>query len=214
MITTGPTYEKIDPVRFIGNFSSGKMGFSIAEKLAEEGAQVILISGPSACQSTHPNIHRINVVSAQEMYDTSLEHFPNCDGAIMTAAVADFTPLNPLDAKVKREKSNYTIELTPTQDIASSLGKVKTPNQFLIGFALETNDEEQNAHLKLEKKNLDFIVLNSLNDAGAGFQHDTNKISIITRDGQVKKYDLKPKTQVAEDIVNELINNQNILENN
>lgn len=210
MITTGPTCEKIDPVRFIGNFSSGKMGFSIAEKLAEEGAQVTLISGPSACQTNHLNIQRINVVSAKEMYDTSLEHFPNCDGAIMTAAVADFTPLNPVDAKVKREKSNYIIELTPTQDIAASLGRIKTANQFLVGFALETNDEEQNAQLKLEKKNLDFIVLNSLNDAGAGFQHDTNKITIITRDGQVKKYDLKPKTQVAEDIVNELIKNQNV----
>jgi len=214
MITTGPTYEKIDPVRFIGNFSSGKMGFSIAEKLAVEGAQVTLISGPSACQTLHPNIQRIDVVSAQEMYETSLEHFPNCNGAIMTAAVADFTPLNPLDAKVKREKSNYTIELTPTQDIAASLGKIKASNQFLVGFALETNDEEQNAQSKLERKNLDFIVLNSLNDAGAGFQHDTNKITIISRDGQVKKFDLKPKTQVAEDIVNELIQNQYPLEDN
>jgi len=209
MITTGPTYEKIDPVRFIGNFSSGKMGFSIAEKLAEEGAQVTLISGPSACQAKHSNIHRIDVVSAQEMYEASFKHFPNCDGAIMTAAVADFTPLNPVDAKVKREKSNYTIELTPTQDIAASLGQIKSEKQFLVGFALETNNEEYNAQLKLEKKNLDFIVLNSLNDSGAGFQHDTNKITIFSRNGQVKKFELKPKSQVAKDIVDELILNQN-----
>lgn len=209
MITTGPTYEKIDPVRFIGNFSSGKMGFSIAEKLAEEGAQVTLISGPSACKTTHPNINRIDVVSAQEMYEASFEHYPNNDGAVMTAAVADFTPLNPVDVKVKREKSNYTIELTPTQDIAASLGKVKTKKQFLVGFALETNDEEHNAQLKLEKKNLDLIVLNSLNDSGAGFQHDTNKITIFTRDGQIKKFELKPKSQVAKDIVDEIIFNQN-----
>jgi len=210
MITTGPTYEKIDPVRFIGNFSSGKMGFSIAEKLAEEGAQVILISGPSSCQTNHPNIHRIDVVSAKEMYDASVEHFPNCNGAVMAAAVADFTPLNPVDAKVKREKSNYTIELTPTQDIAASLGKMKSEKQFLVGFALETNDEEQNAQLKLEKKNLDLIVLNSLNDSGAGFQHDTNKITIFSRSGQMKKFDLKTKKEVAADIVDELILNQNL----
>ncbi|WP_241687941.1 phosphopantothenoylcysteine decarboxylase [Ancylomarina salipaludis] len=210
MITTGPTYEKIDPVRFIGNFSSGKMGFSIAEKLADEGAQVILISGPSSCQTNHPNIHRIDVVSAKEMYDASVEHFPNCDGAVMAAAVADFTPLNPVDAKVKREKSNYTIELTPTQDIAASLGKMKSEKQFLVGFALETNDEEQNAQLKLEKKNLDLIVLNSLNDSGAGFQHDTNKITIFSRSGQMKKFDLKTKKEVAADIVDELILNQNL----
>ncbi len=209
MITTGPTYEKIDPVRFIGNFSSGKMGFSIAEKLADEGALVTLISGPSACQTTHPNIHRIDVVSAKEMYEASIEHFPNCDGAIMTAAVADFTPLNPVDAKVKREKSNYTIELTPTKDIAASLGKIKSEKQFLVGFALETNDEEQNAQLKLEKKNLDLIVLNSLNDSGAGFQHDTNKITIFSRSGQAKAFDLKTKKEVAADIVDALILNQN-----
>ncbi len=209
MVTTGPTYEKIDPVRFIGNFSSGKMGFSIAEKLAEEGALVTLISGPSACQTNHPNINRIDVVSAQEMYDASFDHFPNNDGAIMTAAVADFTPLNPVDTKVKREKSNYTIELTPTQDIAASLGQIKTEKQFLVGFALETNDEEQNAQLKLEKKNLDLIVLNSLNDSGAGFQHDTNKITIFTRDGQIKKFELKPKMQVAKDIIDVIILNQN-----
>lgn len=209
MITTGPTYEKIDPVRFIGNFSSGKMGFSIAEKLADEGAQVTLISGPSSCQTNHPNITRIDVVSAHEMYEASIKHFPQCDGAVMTAAVADFTPLNPVDAKVKREKSNYTIELTPTQDIAASLGKIKSEKQFLVGFALETNDEEQNAQLKLEKKNLDLIVLNSLNDSGAGFQHDTNKITIFSRDGQVKKFGLKTKKEVAADIVDELILNQN-----
>jgi len=185
------------------------MGFSIAEKLAEEGALVTVISGPSACQTIHPNINRINVISAQEMYDAALENFPDSDGAIMTAAVADFTPLNPVDAKVKREKSNYTIELTPTRDIAASIGSIKSDNQFLVGFALETNNEEQNAQLKLEKKNLDLIVLNSLNDSGAGFQHDTNKITIFSRKGDVKRFDLKPKSEVAKDIVDELILNQN-----
>ncbi|WP_326493324.1 phosphopantothenoylcysteine decarboxylase [Marinifilum sp. D737] len=205
LITTGPTYEKIDPVRFIGNFSSGKMGFAIAEELAENGANVVLVSGPTALKTKHPNINRIDVVTAQEMYQASIDNYPNCNGGIMTAAVADFTPLNPEDRKVKRGKENYSIELTPTKDIAASLGKIKAKNQFLVGFALETNDEEFNAKLKLEKKNLDFIVLNSLNDSGAGFQHDTNKISIIDNEGSAKKFELKPKIEVAKDIVEELI---------
>ncbi|RKE04191.1 LOW QUALITY PROTEIN: phosphopantothenate-cysteine ligase /phosphopantothenoylcysteine decarboxylase [Marinifilum flexuosum] len=205
LITTGPTYEKIDPVRFIGNFSSGKMGFAIAEELAENGANVVLVSGPTALKTKHPNVNRIDVVTAEEMYQASIDNYPNCNGGIMTAAVADFTPLNPEDRKVKRGKENYSIELTPTKDIAASLGKIKAKNQFLVGFALETNDEEFNAKLKLEKKNLDFIVLNSLNDSGAGFQHDTNKISIIDNEGSAKKFELKPKTEVAKDIVEELI---------
>lgn len=192
-------------MRFIGNFSSGKMGFSIAEELANNGAEVVLISGPTALTTQNPNISRIDVVSAKEMYDAALLHFPYCDGGIMTAAVADFTPLSVEDKKVKRGKENYSIELTPTKDIAESLGEKKTPKQFLVGFALETNNEESNAKLKLEKKNLDFIVLNSLNDKGAGFQHDTNKISIITKGGDCKKFELKSKREVAIDIVNELI---------
>ena len=181
------------------------MGFAIAEELAENGADVILISGPTALQAHHPNINKIDVVSAKEMYDVSIEQYPNCDGGIMTAAVADFTPQNPENRKVKRGKENYTIELTPTRDIAASLGEMKSDKQFLIGFALETNDEECNARLKLNRKNLDFIVLNSLNDPGAGFQSDTNKISIINKSGETKKYELKAKTEVAKDIVEELI---------
>lgn len=181
------------------------MGFAIAEELADNGANVVLVSGPTALKTNHPNINRIDVVSAEEMYKASVENFSTCDGGIMTAAVADFTPLNPENRKVKRGKENYSIELTPTKDIAASLGEIKADNQFLVGFALETNDEEFNAKLKLKKKNLDFIVLNSLNDAGAGFQHDTNKISIIDNNGLAKKFSLKPKKDVAKDIVNELI---------
>jgi len=187
------------------------MGYAIAEELADNGAHVVLISGPSSQQTRHPNIERIDVVSAKEMYQASVERFSNCDGGIMTAAVADFTPLNPVDSKVKRGKENYSIELTPTKDIAASLGQLKTDKQFLVGFALETNDEDFNAKLKLEKKNLDFIVLNSLNDKGAGFQHDTNKISIINNKGTAKRFDLKLKSEVAKDIVNELID---FVENN
>ena len=181
------------------------MGYAIAEELAENGAEVVLVSGPTALKEKHPNIKRIDVVTAQEMYEASVNNFSDCDGGIMTAAVADFTPLHPEDKKVKRGKENYSIELTPTKDIAASLGKEKSNSQFLVGFALETNNEEFNAKLKLEKKNLDFIVLNSLNDSGAGFQHDTNKISIIDNNGLAKKYDLKPKTEVAKDIVAEII---------
>lgn len=192
-------------MRFIGNFSSGKMGFSISEELASQGAQVVLISGPTSLSTQNPNIERIDVVSAQEMYEASLKAFPTCDGGIMTAAVADFTPVITEDKKVKRGKENYSIELTPTKDIAASLGAIKTTNQFLVGFALETNNEESNAKLKLEKKNLDFIVLNSLNDKGAGFQYDTNKITVINKFGECKKFELKSKTEVAKDIVNELI---------
>ncbi|WP_299993104.1 phosphopantothenoylcysteine decarboxylase [Marinifilum sp. N1E240] len=201
----------MDPVRFIGNFSSGKMGYAIAEELADNGAHVVLISGPTSQQTTHSNIERIDVVSAKEMYQATVERFSDCDGGIMTAAVADFTPLDPMDKKVKRGKENYSIELTPTKDIAASLGQLKTDKQFLVGFALETNDEDFNAKLKLEKKNLDFIVLNSLNDKGAGFQHDTNKISIINNKGTAKRFDLKLKSEVAKDIVNELID---FVENN
>jgi phosphopantothenoylcysteine decarboxylase/phosphopantothenate--cysteine ligase len=192
-------------VRFIGNFSSGKMGFAIAEELANQGAEIVLISGPTSQTTDHPQINRVDVVSAQEMYEASMKFFPECDGGIMTAAVADFTPLSPENKKVKRGKENYSIELTPTKDIAASLGQVKSNEQFLVGFALETNNEEFNANLKLKKKNLDFIVLNSLNDAGAGFQHDTNKITIIGKNVDIRKFELKPKVEVARDIVNELI---------
>lgn len=181
------------------------MGFAIAEELANQGAEIVLISGPTSQTTDHPQINRVDVVSAQEMYEASMKFFPECDGGIMTAAVADFTPLSPENKKVKRGKENYSIELTPTKDIAASLGQVKSNDQFLVGFALETNNEEFNANLKLKKKNLDFIVLNSLNDEGAGFQHDTNKITIIGKNGDTRKFELKPKVEVARDIVNELI---------
>lgn len=181
------------------------MGFAIAEALADNGAEVILISGPTNLSISNNNIKRIDVVSAVDMYGVAVEEFSACHGAIMCAAVADFTPVTVDTKKIKRGKENYFVELTPTKDIAACLGKMKTKSQFLVGFALETNDEEFNAKKKLEKKNLDFIVLNSLNDKGAGFQCDTNKISIIKNDLSVQHYSLKPKKDVAEDIVNEII---------
>jgi len=204
IVTAGPTYEKIDPVRFIGNYSSGKMGFAIAEELAKRGAEVILVAGPVALKTSNPNIERIDVESAQQMYETCVDHFADCDGAIMAAAVADFTPLNKETEKVKRGKENYSLELTPNKDIAAELGKRKRENQVLVGFALETNNEFANAKKKLEKKNLDFIVLNSLKDEGAGFGVDTNKIKIIEREGEGKDFPLSSKIQVAIDIVDHL----------
>lgn len=181
------------------------MGYAIAETLADNGAKVILVSGPTSLSISHELITRIDITSAQEMFDASIEHFPQCDGAIMSAAVADFTPVKTEDKKVKRGKENYTIELTPTKDIAAELGQLKEDNQLLVGFALETNDEGANARKKLAKKNLDFIVLNSLNDPGAGFQHDTNKITIIDKSGNVRDFDLKSKKEVAVDIVNKIV---------
>jgi len=201
LITAGPTYEKIDPVRFIGNYSSGKMGYAIAEQLANRGAEVILISGPVNLKINHPNILRIDVESASDMYEEAVKYFPSCDGAIMSAAVADFTPLSKEEKKVKRGKENYHIELTPNKDIAAELGKLKNDNQMLIGFALETDNEHANAVSKLNKKNLDFIVLNSLKDKGAGFGVDTNKIKIIDKNSEEKKYELNSKKQVACDIL-------------
>lgn len=201
MLTAGPTYEKMDSVRFIGNYSSGKMGFAIAEELANRGAKVELIAGPVQLKTTHPNIHRHNVESANQMYEKCCEIFPQTDGAIMTAAVADFTPSECADHKIKR-KGPMTLTLNPTQDIAGAMGRMKKENQMLIGFALETNDEATNAQHKLESKNLDFIVLNSLNDKGAGFMHDTNKVTIIDRLGKSTSYELKSKKDVAKDIVN------------
>lgn len=200
LITAGPTYEKIDPVRFIGNYSSGKMGFALAEECASRGAEVTLIAGPVQLKTIHPNIHRIDVESAGQMYEAAMNAFPSADAGILCAAVADFTPQQVADKKIKREGDDMHLTLKPTQDIAASLGKAKKEGQLLVGFALETNNEQQNAQGKLERKNLDFIVLNSLNDKGAGFRHDTNKISIIDRKGKTD-YDLKPKTQVAKDII-------------
>ena len=181
------------------------MGYAIAERLAEQGAKVILVSGPTALKISHENIKRIDVTSANEMFEAAHDAFKDCDGAVMSAAVADFTPVVVADKKVKREKENYHIELTPTQDIAASLGAIKKDNQLLVGFALETNDEEYNATKKLAKKNLDFIVLNSMNDKGAGFQVDTNKITIIDRNNNKQEFELKSKKEVANDIVNKII---------
>jgi len=205
MVTAGPTYEAIDPVRYIGNYSSGKMGFAIAEELANRGAMVILVSGPVSLVPLHPNIQLLKISCAEEMFEVCSSRFPHMDAAILSAAVADFTPANPLPKKVKREKENYVLELKPTTDIAAHLGQVKKDNQVLVGFALETNDEMANAQKKLKTKNLDFIVLNSLNDAGAGFQVDTNKITIIDKGNNIQKFELKSKAVVATDIVNKLI---------
>jgi phosphopantothenoylcysteine decarboxylase/phosphopantothenate--cysteine ligase len=200
VITAGPTYEKIDPVRFIGNYSSGKMGFALAEECAARGAKVELIAGPVNLTTHHPNIFRTNVESAQEMYEAATEKFKKATAAILCAAVADFTMAQTACNKIKRKGENLTLELKPTQDIAAALGAAKTPYQKLVGFALETTDEHNNARLKLKKKNLDFIVLNSLNDKGAGFQYDTNRITILNNDKEYP-YPLKNKTEVARDII-------------
>lgn len=204
MITAGPTYEKIDPVRFIGNYSSGKMGYALAETCAERGAEVTLVSGPVIREVIHPNIKRINVESAAEMYQAAVENYEDADAGILCAAVADFTPEVTAEQKIKREKDDLILRLKPTQDIAAALGKQKRPEQRLVGFALETNDEVSHAQDKLKRKNFDFIVLNSLNDKGAGFRCDTNKIAIIDRDG-ITAYPLKPKTEVATDIIDKLV---------
>ncbi|MCD8177919.1 MAG: bifunctional phosphopantothenoylcysteine decarboxylase/phosphopantothenate--cysteine ligase CoaBC [Tannerellaceae bacterium] len=206
VITAGPTYEKIDPVRFIGNYSSGKMGFALAEACASRGADVTLITGPVGLQVTNPRIHRINVESAEEMYGMAMQTFPGADAAILCAAVADYRPATVAEKKIKRNcNGNMTLELTANKDIAASLGAIKKPGQVLVGFALETNDEISNAVEKLNRKNLDFIVMNSLREEGAGFQGDTNKISILTRQDDVKEYSLRLKTEVAVDIVDQLI---------
>lgn len=205
LITAGPTYEKIDPVRFIGNYSSGKMGYALAESCARRGAEVTLISGPVQVKAQHPSIKVIKVESAHQMHEAAIEAFPTSDAAILCAAVADFTPEVKADQKIKREKEDLILKLVPTEDIAAALGKIKKENQCLVGFALETNNELANARHKLEKKNFDFIVLNSLQDAGAGFQCDTNKITIVDKE-KATPYPLKTKTEVADDIIDRLAN--------
>ena len=207
LITAGPTYEKIDPVRFIGNYSSGKMGFALAEVCAEQGAEVTLVSGPVMLQTKHQGIKRIDVESAQQMYEAATKHFPKADIAILCAAVADFTPKTTADKKIKRKGDNLKLELQPTKDIAASLGAVKKKKQMLVGFALETDNEQKNAKEKMERKNFDFIVLNSLQDKGAGFRVDTNKVTIIGRHNDLTAYDIKSKREVAEDIVEFIIHN-------
>jgi len=205
LITAGPTYEKIDPVRFIGNYSSGKMGFALAEVCAEEGAEVSLIAGPVNLNICHPNVHRIDVESAEEMYDAAMKAFPTADAAILCAAVADYRPKIQMAEKIKREKEGaMTLKLIPNKDIAASLGAIKQPHQILAGFALETNDETKHAIEKLKHKNLDFIVLNSLRDKGAGFRYDTNKVTLLDAKGESIAYPLKDKRDVAGDIINKL----------
>ena len=203
LITAGPTYEKIDPVRFIGNYSSGKMGFALAEECAKRGAEVTLIAGPVAL-SCSSGIHRVNVESCQEMYNASIEAFPWQDAAILCAAVADFKPATTADRKIKRGEDGLRLQLEPTQDIAASLGKMKQERQRLVAFALETDHEESNAESKLKKKNADFVVLNSTRNKGTTFRTDDNQIIIVSPQGK-KEYGKKPKTEVARDIVNELV---------
>lgn len=204
LITAGPTYEKIDPVRFIGNYSSGKMGFALAEECARRGADVELVAGPVTLTTSHPRIRRTNVESAAGMMQACQSLWPTCQAGILCAAVADYTPAAVADRKIKREKQGaMTLELTPTQDIAALLGANKQPGQVLAGFALETDEEQHNAQDKLRRKRFDFIVLNSLRDAGAGFRVDTNKISIIDAETQTG-YPLKSKREVAADIIDRL----------
>ena len=203
LITAGPTYEKIDPVRFIGNYSSGKMGFALAEECRKRGAQVELIAGPVAL-TCHKDIRRIDVESCQEMYEATTQAFEDCDAAILCAAVADFKPANVADKKIKREKDDLKLRLVPTHDIAAALGKMKQKDQHIVAFALETNDEETNAEKKRKKKNADFIVLNSTRNPGTTFRTDENQITIISENGK-KEYDKKPKTEVARDIIDELV---------
>jgi phosphopantothenoylcysteine decarboxylase/phosphopantothenate--cysteine ligase len=203
LITAGPTHEKIDPVRFIGNYSSGKMGFALAAECARRGAQVTLVAGPVTLKADHPLIHRIDVESCDQMYAAATEAFGSCDAAILCAAVADFKPADVANQKIKRESDDLIIRLSPTHDIAAELGRRKRDGQLLIGFALETNDEQANARKKLEKKNLDFIVLNSLRNEGTCFQSDNNQISILSHNGR-KDYEKKPKQAVATDIIDEL----------
>ena len=204
VVTAGPTYEKIDPVRFIGNYSSGKMGLAIAEEFAGRGAEVVLVCGPVNLKTSHPAIRRVDVESAAQMYEVTSKEFVNSDVAVLSAAVADFTPKEKADHKIKRGKDDLLLELLPTKDIAAELGRIKTASQLLVGFALETNDGEVNALSKMQRKNLDMIVLNSLNDKGAGFSVDTNKVTILDKAGDKTVYELKTKVEVAKDIVDQI----------
>ena len=203
LITAGPTYEKIDPVRFIGNYSSGKMGFALAEECSRRGAKVVLVAGPVSLTCTE-SIQRVDVESCKEMYEAAVGEFPNCDAAILCAAVADFRPEEIAEQKIKRVGDDLLLKLKPTQDIAAAIGNMKGKEQRIVAFALETNEEESNAQRKLEKKNADFIVLNSTRIPGTTFQSDDNQITIINKEGK-KSYAKKPKTEVARDIIDELV---------
>ena len=206
VITAGPTQEPIDPVRYISNHSTGKMGYAIANAFAKAGADVTLVSGPTALSLPDPSIRRIDVRSAQEMFDATKSVFSMADVVVLNAAVADYTPAHPADQKIKKKESVFSLELIKTTDIAATLGSKKRPEQLLMGFALETNNERENALKKLHQKNLDWIVLNSLRDAGAGFGHDTNKITVMDKDEQTYEFALKSKEEVAQDLVNLIAN--------
>jgi phosphopantothenoylcysteine decarboxylase/phosphopantothenate--cysteine ligase len=206
LVTAGPTYEAIDPVRFIGNHSTGKMGFAIAEELAALGASVVLVTGPTSLSLSNQGIKRIDVTSAAEMLEASLKNFNGTDISILSAAVADYRPKDVSPTKIKKYSSEFLIDLIKTPDILATLGKEKKTGQILVGFALETNNEEENAIKKLEKKNLDFIVLNSLRDEGAGFKNDSNKITIIDRKHNKEVFGLKSKREVAADICKKVLN--------
>ncbi|MFN0174810.1 MAG: bifunctional phosphopantothenoylcysteine decarboxylase/phosphopantothenate--cysteine ligase CoaBC [Saprospiraceae bacterium] len=204
LVTAGPTFEALDPVRFIGNHSTGKMGIALAEELARQGASVTLVLGPTDLTPSNNAINVVFVMSAKEMYDVCEAVFSETDIVILAAAVSDYRPKVVSKTKIKKQEGDLSLELVRTVDIAATLGKAKKPNQFIVGFALETDDEQSNALKKLEKKNFDFIVLNSMRDAGAGFGHDTNKITILRRDGTQTEFPLKTKTAVAQDIVAEI----------
>jgi phosphopantothenoylcysteine decarboxylase/phosphopantothenate--cysteine ligase len=205
LVTAGPTYEAIDPVRFIGNHSSGKMGIAIAKELDRRGAKVTLIMGPATTEFSANGIHLVRVTTADEMYKACHKVFPDADMAIMSAAVADYTPVTKQKEKIKKKEDQFNLELTKTKDILKSLGQIKKKKQVLIGFALETTDEKKYALKKLEDKNADMIILNSLNDKGAGFGHDTNKITIFPKKGKEIEFDTRPKDEVAKDIVDTII---------
>lgn len=205
LITAGPTRESFDPVRFIGNNSTGKMGIELAEECASRGAEVTIVLGPTHLQPTNNDIKVINVISAQDMYEAVIKSYGHTDVTILAAAVADYRPATQSDSKIKKKEGDLSISLVRTIDIAESIGKIKKNHQVNIGFALETNNEMANAKRKLVKKNLDFIVLNSLNDKGAGFAHNTNKVSIVHKDDNVIEYELKSKREVSKDIVNEIV---------
>ncbi|BDD00418.1 bifunctional phosphopantothenoylcysteine decarboxylase/phosphopantothenate--cysteine ligase CoaBC [Persicobacter psychrovividus] len=205
LVTAGPTYEAIDPVRFIGNHSSGKMGYAITEELLAQGAQVTLVTGPTALSLTHPNLKVVPVTSAQQMFEAADQCFPSTDITVLSAAVADYRPAMVAPEKIKKQGETMTIECEKTTDIAAKLGQQKTSKQFIVGFALETENENANAQSKLERKNFDMIVLNSLKDKGAGFGGDTNKVTFIHKSGQTAAHALKPKTEVAQDIVKQII---------
>ncbi|GAB4046896.1 bifunctional phosphopantothenoylcysteine decarboxylase/phosphopantothenate--cysteine ligase CoaBC [Spirosoma litoris] len=212
LITAGPTQEPIDPVRYISNHSTGKMGYAIANAFAKAGAIVTLVSGPTSLSIAHPGIQRIQVRSAQEMFEAAQLAFGEADIVVLSAAVADYTPAHPADRKIKKKETFFSLELTKTTDIAATLGSQKQPNQLIMGFALETDNEYENAIKKLQSKNLDWIVLNSLRDAGAGFGHDTNKITVIDKGGQTHEFALKSKDDVAQDLVNLVVRKLNPLQ--